>query len=581
MPTRITRNYHNFAGVDYTGREIEINRSPDSLNMWKDYGNSDGRFIQTRPGITEVVSFGSYASRIYGIFFYELNGTVNKIIHSGTNLYLNGSATPMALPATVSALNPANSQAFVYNGTWFFKDGLHYLEYDGSSLVDVRYSPSVYVPTTTIAKAPAGGGTVNEDVNMLTGMRKNTFVADGVSTDYFVDATGIDSNYATFAFVNDELMTVANGKIASIDHTAGKIVFTSAPPLPDTTGQANVIIQFRKTNTAYEDRILHCSILEVFDNRIFFSGYANLPNTVFHSSLNNPRYCSDLDYYNEGLDRTPIRSMVAGNNAIWVIKKPAQANTAVYYHTPVVDATYGKIYPSTHSSISTGCIGSAINFNDDIVYFSDRGMEGCSTNITTEQAITHRSTLVDNKLLNEADYKNMLLVEHEGYLLVCMGKNIYVADSRQTYNNHGHKEYEWYYWEFENEITAVNSRDGVLYLAQNDGLTHSVFSMNAEATDIDSYWSTPFDEFGYGNMQKTTNKRGGVADVIGESVSVSVQKDNEDETEAVLYENTKGYITYRIREKKFKSMKIKFSSTKPFGLISAMIEVFIGSYVKR
>ena len=32
-----------------------------------------------------------------------------------------------------------------------------------------------------------------------------------------------------------------------------------------------------------------------------------------------------------------------------------------------IDDEYGKIYPSAHSSITTGCIGKAINFNDDIV----------------------------------------------------------------------------------------------------------------------------------------------------------------------------------------------------------------------
>ena len=33
----ITRNYTDFRGVDFTDREVSLHRSPDSLNLWKDY----------------------------------------------------------------------------------------------------------------------------------------------------------------------------------------------------------------------------------------------------------------------------------------------------------------------------------------------------------------------------------------------------------------------------------------------------------------------------------------------------------------------------------------------------------------
>ncbi|UKI57823.1 MAG: hypothetical protein L6V81_11220 [Clostridium sp.] len=94
----------------------------------------------------------------------------------------------------------------------------------------------------------------------------------------------------------------------------------------------------------------------------FFSGNINYPNVLWHSSLNDPTYISDLDYYDEGLDLSPIKCMVTGNNALWVFKKPSQANNTIYYHTPTIDSTYGKIYPNSHSNISTGCIATGINF---------------------------------------------------------------------------------------------------------------------------------------------------------------------------------------------------------------------------
>jgi hypothetical protein len=43
----ISRIYSNFRGVDFRGEEINLSRSPDSLNVWKDYKETES--IRTRP----------------------------------------------------------------------------------------------------------------------------------------------------------------------------------------------------------------------------------------------------------------------------------------------------------------------------------------------------------------------------------------------------------------------------------------------------------------------------------------------------------------------------------------------------
>ena len=45
------------------------------------------------------------------------------------------------------------------------------------------------IPTTTISRTPKGGGTLNEDVNMLSDYRINSFCADGTK-DYQLDYLG-------------------------------------------------------------------------------------------------------------------------------------------------------------------------------------------------------------------------------------------------------------------------------------------------------------------------------------------------------------------------------------------------------
>ena len=560
----ITRNYTDFRGVDFTDREVSLHRSPDSLNLWKDYKKL-GKCIETRPDIELVAT---YDNTIYGLFFYSVGNTEMMIVHSGTKLYRVEGNTKTEL---FTGMKPAKSNAFVYNQILYIKDGINYLKYDGKTIGQVVG----YIPTTSIARKPAGGGTVYQDVNMLSAWRKNTFLADGESKDYYLDAMDIDGE-APVVLVNGN--TMVYGTDFDYSPSTGKITFTVAPPKPLTDGQDNVIITYKKTVTGYADRINKCTLLQVFDNRVFFSGNQDYPNTVWHSSLNDPSYCSDLDYYNEGLDLSPVKSMVAGNNALWVFKEPSQANTTVFYHNPVVDSEYGKIYPSTHSNISTGCIATGINFNDDIAFFSDRGMEAINGDITTEQVVAHRSSMVDSRLLAETNYKNMILEEWEGYLLVIIDNKVYLADSRAMVVNQNHNEYEWFYWELDKNITCTKVHNGVLYLGTAEGIY--TLTNNGDR-EIESYWTTTEDEFNYGQYQKTTNKRGCVIDMEGSSITVSTKIDNGEFETIDTYENVKGYVVSRIKKKKWKSIQLKFSSNKPFSLYGSTLEAYIGGYLKR
>ena len=558
----ITRNYANFKGVDFTDNEVALTRSPDSLNLWKNYSKL-GKCIETRPDLALVET---YDNTIFGLFFYKVGNREMMLVHCGTTLYkvVNGERETL-----YTGLNPKKSNAFIYNNIWYFKDGINYLKYDGETIGEVIG----YIPTTSISRSPNGGGTIYEDVNMLSAWRKNTFVADGESTEYYLDAKDIDGE-APVVLVNGNPLTPLTDY--NYNTTEGKITFVVAPEEPLTAGQDNVSIQFKKTVNGYRERINKCTLLQVFDNRVFFSGNQDYPNTVWHCSLNDPSYCSDLDYYNEGLDLSPVKGMVAGNNALWVFKEPSQANTTVFYHNPTIDAEYGKVYPSTHSSISTGCVGGAINFNDDICFFSDRGMEAINGDVTTEQVLAHRSSLVDSKLLSETNYKNMILEEWEGYLLVIIDNKVYLADSRG--DEHSTK-YEWFVWDLGKNITCTQVKDGVLYLCSNDG----IYSLTdtSDTREVSAYWTTPLDEFNYPHYMKTTNKRGCVTDINGTSVTIAVRTTGEEFEDIVTHTNISSYVVNRIKKKKWKAIQMRFSSNEPFELYSSTLEAYVGGYLKR
>jgi hypothetical protein len=555
MADVVSRVYSGFRGVDFRGEECHLTRSPDALNVWKDYKEVDS--IRTRPSLKKV---SSLPAAVYGVFFYN-----NEIIvHSGDKLYkvVNGKATVL-----YSGVAKSVSDSFIFENVWYFKDGKNYLRYDGMKIESVVG----YVPTTSIGRKPSGGGTIYQDVNLLSGRRINTFLADGKSTEYALDAKGIDASFKPVVTVNGKESTSF-----TVNYAAGKINFLTAPPVPNTDGQDNVTVEFQKTVNGYADRILKSTLLQVFDNRVFFSGNPDFPNTVWHCSLEDPTYCSDLDYYSEGIDTAAVRGLVAGNNALWVFREPSSANTTVFCHTPTIDADYGKIYPSAHSSITIGCVGKAINFNDDIVFFSERGMEGISGDVTTEQVAAHRSSLVDRKLLSEADYKDMVLAEWEGYLLTFVGESVYLADSRATFNNENHIEYEWFYWNLGKKVTCTCVQDGILYIGTEDG----VYTLTDKTANVESYWVTPKDKFKYPHKLKTTNKRGCVAEAIGD-ISVYAKLEDTDFELIGAYENVTDYFVSRIKRKKFKDIQLKFYSLTRFSLETVTLECFVGGYVKR
>lgn len=566
--TLITRNYTSFLGVDFSNRkdEVSVRRSPDALNVWKNYSSTAGRCIETRPGLELETEFNN---KIYGIFQYDINRDTHLIVHSGTKLYDYFNDTKTLI---YEGLNPAESHGFVYSNIFFFKDGINYLEYNGETCSSVVG----YIPRTTISKEPAGGGVSLEDVNLLSDYRKNEFTADGESTKYYLDTKNIDNNYVPEVWVDGVKKTITTDYTVNYtgDALGSYIEFNTAPSKPLTEGQDNVIIQFKKAVSGYKNRILKCTLLEVFDNRVFFSGNVDYPSTIFHSSLNNPRYVSDTDYYNEGMDASKVKSMVVGNNAIWVLKEPSSANTTIYYHTPAIDSELGKTYPSQHSSISVGCVSKGINFNDDIVFFSHMGLEGISGDITTEQVVNHRSSFIDSKLLNETNYKDVKLVEWQGYLLVIIDNHIYLADSRQKSAVNDHWEYEWFYWQMSENITYASVINDVLYLCSDNKL------YILEEKDIEAYWTTIEDEFNYPQYQKITNKKGCVVDLEG-NITISVKVDNKNFEKINEYKNIKGFVVPRIKEKKWKSIQIKFSSNKRFNLYSSTLESYVGSYIKR
>lgn len=606
MATGIKRVYTDFRGVDFLEEPslVSINRSPDALNVWKNYEDTQGACIETRPGLSRIAKIGE---KINGIYIFDTN---MAIVHSKDKLYKWNNFPNIPEEENITELynNMEDNKSYFnkINDKLYINDGKCYLSFDGNTVKKVT-EDNPFIPRTTISRkaGASGGGETLQDVNILTPKRTNSFLADGESKKFYLDAQEIDSTEVT-AVVND--IEMEEEVDFTVDRIKGVITFNEIPDEPQLSGEDNVFITFSKTIDGYEDRINKCTNAIIFDNRLFFTGNPNYPNAIFHSELNNPQYVSDLSYYEDGGSDSKITGMTVGNNVLWIFKNLDQNNANVFYHEPTIDSEQGAIYPSKQGNVSVGCFAGSINFQDDIVYLSRYGLEGVSTEkIDSRQVVAHRSSLVDAKMTNEDGYENASMAIWKGYLCILVSGRLYLADSRQKYANLNSFEYEWFYWDF-SKINPIilKEYDNKLYVGTNDGSIFIVSGTNDNGEVILSYWTTPMDNFGYDNRLKTTNKRGGIANiktVPNGLIKIARRTDKSTEYKYTTQKSATGfnfnnidfanfsfittnkfYLIYKIKEKKIIELSLKFYSDekdRPFGLYSSVIEAFVGGYVKK
>lgn len=385
--------------------------------------------------------------------------------------YYEGVAT--SSDVLYSAMNEYKSEFFIFNNQLYIIDGKNYLCYDGESITSVK--DNAYIPTTYINIVPAGDnaniGKEYEQRNVLTPKFKHTFVADGITKEFFMNENALDSVVSVKVYGVEK----SAGTDYTINLIDGKITFTAAPTAPAETkkedgthyeqGYAGVEITAEKTYTSIDgvtdgmddisELITKCTLCTTYDGRVFCTGNPDYHNYVFFCGRNStgytdPSYFGILNYMQDGVGFAPITGIMCVSDTLMVLKADTQQDSAIYFHT-ATDSNIDlmpRIYPSVQGLSGLGCVGACCNFLDDPIFISRLGVEGVSQlKIASERANEHRSRLIDAKLVN-TDLSKVRLEEWGGYLCVLTDGRIFLADSRQRYQGtSGAMEYEWYYLE--------------------------------------------------------------------------------------------------------------------------------------
>lgn len=357
------------------------------------------------------------------------------------------------------------SASFVFNNKLYIIDGKNYLVFDGETVKNVL--DEAYIPTTYINIIPAGEnadiGTEYEQRNILQPKFKHTFVADGATTEFYMNegVLGEISEVKVYGEITNNY---------EFDLFEGKITFAEAPKRPEDAGypefSAGIEITAKKTMKSVSgitneredifELITECTIACVFDNRVFFSGNPAYPNHVFYCGRNitgyiDPTYFGVYNYMQDGVGLTPISGMIPVADTLMVLKGDTQQDGSVFFHsaTQTGENLVPVIYPATQGLHGIGCLGACVNFLDDPIFVSRLGVEGISqyTSAKYERGIEHRSSLIDAKLVN-LPLGNAVVEEWNGYLCVLIDGKMFFADSRQRYTHDiGTMQYEWYYVE--------------------------------------------------------------------------------------------------------------------------------------
>lgn len=425
--------------------------------------------VKTQAGsdITGVVSFNKTAQTLTLTSSEVVNGDLLEIEYyegiaaSGDTLY--------------SSMNEHKSEYFIFNNLLYIIDGKNYLVYDGVDIMPVvNYGEQhpVYVPTTYINIVPSGenanAGTEYEQRNILTPRFKHTFVADGTTKEFYMNEGNLDS------IVSVKVYGAATTAY-TVDLVNGKITLSTAPAKPENTaradgskyeqGYAGIEITASKTLKTIDgvtdnmsniaELITKCTLCTTYDGRVFCSGNPDYHNYLFFCGRNNtgyadPSYFGILNYMQDGVGMSPITGIMCVSDTLMVLKNDTQQDSAIYFHTATDSNIHllPRIYPSVQGLSGLGCMGACCNFLDDPIFISRLGVEGVGQlKIASERANEHRSRLIDTKLVN-TDLSKVSLAEWGGYLCVLTDGKIFLADSRQRYQDEtGAMQYEWYYLE--------------------------------------------------------------------------------------------------------------------------------------
>ena len=492
---KLREEIETFLGADLSNapNNVAKNRSPSCPNMIRDEVGK----VKKRDGIELVKTF---SGQINGVHFLY-GTTTKKLVHHGTKISLDGT-TPTELYSTAADHISVSKQM---NGCLWILDGTKYLCYNGTTITAVENTGTI--PVIIIARAPTGGGTLLQAINLLQKKRTEKFAGTASTTVYQLTATSLDADLVTILKLKADgtFDTLVETTHFTVNRTTGAVTFGTAPGVSPIAGEDNIYITYSKTVIGYADRINKNDVSIIYGmngarDRVFVAGNPDLPHYDYYSELNDPTYFADTSYSVIGQDSSMIMNYSIVDDYLVTHKNNAENDDNTNLRKGELVSSKA-VFTSQGSYQTSGSLAkySHANLENEPVYVTtDKNISAVTpSDVLGERFSQERSYYITRALEEEAGLENSFgFVFDKFYFLAC-ANTIYIMDSLQYSVSKdrplSHRQYECYYcpnisarimWEEDNE----------LYFGMADGKIKKFVenTPNDEGAAITSWWDTPF-----------------------------------------------------------------------------------------
>lgn len=619
-PKKYTTVYSDFRGVDFTNDSARVwkRRSPTGLNIIPDMNGLPMKRTGWNVEVTQAMFKTAYPYAvgdvvIKNIYSFELGGKDHMIIfcNCGVFAFTNNELTHLV---TLSSITDEPYRGFYYegNGTagfyFFGNKQLYAYKHNESTGGFSCGTVTPYIPTTIIGRSATGGGTVYESVNLMTRRRKEMFLGDDTSLEYYL-SMGVDSTQNVIVKVKDsngDFQTVTD---FTLNVATSSITFTSAKP-PVVTGEDNIMVEYAaSTYSAAVDAFFDCKTVALYGtgliNAVFVGGCDDddFSSRVWYSKTGDPTYFPDLNYFVAGSNDTKIMGLIKVGEYLGCVKQGSAIDSTIYLAYPVSfddDTAYAVKQSVTGiGALSKRCFA---NVDDASLFLSQEGVMAIEPTATeSERQVKNRSFYVNKKMLAENNIQNAFAYVWNGLYILCVNSHCYVLDSSQKSswaNEKTNLQYEAYYWENIPAVAFATYNDFLWFGDTSGNLcrfkTVKQDGMNAysdNGTAIKCEWSTIFDNDGATNFYKNLQKKGCLVTIQpmeSTGVDVYVRADDKDEVPigSITVSNVdvpqEFYLNKKI--KKYKRLQIIVRNNglnQGFGLQEIIKLYTLGNYSKN
>lgn len=513
---RLMWNIEKFGGLNKSvvASQIAYNESPDCLNAVVDRdGNIQGRTgydqvfttaLESEPWATAVWATDQWEGhpndtgiRLLGVYRRDNGEDERLLIHEGSIFKWDDTGNTKIYD--LLADNPDNYMIQVEN-FMYFGDGTNYVKYDGTTFSTVE--SSAYIPTITLGRAPSGGGTSNEDLNLISAGFKDSFSADGTSTLYQLSFINLDVTAVSVEYNNS---TLSEGVAFTVNRTNGTVDFStgSAPLGAPAAGTNNVVITAYKTQTGFADRIKKCTKSILYggsnDSRLMLTGNPDSPNVIYRSGLDvdskpDPTYFPENSFSLIGDKNENIQNFGKHYDSLIIFKE-----ASIYQMTYTIVDGAGS-FPTKPLNDSRGAFAknSLALVNNSLVALDRTGVRILNRSDTRdERNFELFSVKVNADLLNEPNLENAIAYDFDNKYFLTINNNVYVWD----YDKSSYTDPIWFKWdnvpasdfyEYENYLYFGSNANGEMYKFKKEMDT---LPYNDDRQPINMYWYSKQETF--------------------------------------------------------------------------------------